>query len=265
MANPQAENGHLDIANELAEALARIYLSPTESRVLWAVLRKTYGWKKKTDRISYSQFEEATGVSRRHVAPALKRLIERKMVTQTGNAQRLEYGIQKDYERWETVPQTGNGALPKHVTQTITGTGNAPLLKQVTATITGSGNAPLPKQVTKPLPEQVITKDNKDTIQKTDDVTRGGKAIDEIAEGLRGQFTDLPFDTEVQKFKLYWGEGGRKLRRPSLALLNWMLKAREFRKRDGSRSAAAPRGGNGMQTDAELDAAEIKFGIRRMP
>lgn len=47
MANPQRENGHVDIANELVEALAKMQLSGYESRVIWALWRKTWGWVKK--------------------------------------------------------------------------------------------------------------------------------------------------------------------------------------------------------------------------
>jgi len=34
MASPQKENGHIDIANEIAEALAKTKLSPDEWRIL---------------------------------------------------------------------------------------------------------------------------------------------------------------------------------------------------------------------------------------
>ena len=43
MANPQSENGHIDIANEIGEALSRINFSAYESRILWVIWRKTYG------------------------------------------------------------------------------------------------------------------------------------------------------------------------------------------------------------------------------
>ena len=154
MANPQIENGHIDIANELAERLAKTYLSPSESKIFWAITRKTWGWHKKMDRISFSQLEEATGINRRHIAPMLKRLIERKIVTQTGNGYHLEYGIQKDYEQWKGVTQTGNESfisLPKQVTKE-----NHYVFRETS----------LPKQVTKSLPKQVSTKENKETTQK---------------------------------------------------------------------------------------------------
>jgi len=61
MANPQPENGHTDIANEIIEALWKINLSSYEWRVLLYLLRKTYGWHKKTDQISLSQFSGKSG------------------------------------------------------------------------------------------------------------------------------------------------------------------------------------------------------------
>jgi len=54
MANPQPEDGHIDIANEIAEKLARTQLSGTEHKIIWAIWRKTWGWHKKEDRISLS-------------------------------------------------------------------------------------------------------------------------------------------------------------------------------------------------------------------
>ena len=117
MANPQIEDGHVDIANELVDALAKTYLSPAESKVIWTILRKTYGWHKKTDRISYSQFEEATGMNRWHLGAAVKRLIARNIISVSGPGYSLEYGIQKNYELWQIVTQNSNESLPKSVTK----------------------------------------------------------------------------------------------------------------------------------------------------
>ena len=53
--------------------------------------------------------------------------------------------------------------------------------------------------------------------------------FEEYIEELRPQFADIKFDSELKKFHLYWSEGNRKLKRPKLALLNWMEKAREIK------------------------------------
>jgi len=185
MANPQKENGLTPIANEIVDALARVNLSAYESRVLWCIFRKTYGWNKKIDRISYSQFEGATGMKRWHIGRTLKLLVKRNIITCQGEGQYLEYGIQKDYEQWQKGSNAHQKPLPKGVTP--------PLPKGVTpdlgSTVTERGNsedddnrylkgmqplpkgvAPLPKGVTKPLPKGVNTKERKkltkDNIQK---------------------------------------------------------------------------------------------------
>jgi len=76
MANPQAEDGHVDIANEIVEILAKTYLSSYESQVLWAIFRKTYGWHKKEDWITNTQIAEMTGIAESHISRTLKKLIK---------------------------------------------------------------------------------------------------------------------------------------------------------------------------------------------
>jgi len=78
--NPQIEDGYVKIADELAEAFARYRISGEEWQVLWAILRKTYGWNKKEDWISLSQFQELTGIKRPNIIRALKKLIQKNIV-----------------------------------------------------------------------------------------------------------------------------------------------------------------------------------------
>lgn len=109
MANPQKENGHTDIANEIVEALARTNLSKYESRYLWVLWRKTYGWHKRSDVISNSQFVKETGIKKQHIWRTEQRLITRNIVTKIG----YKLSFQKDYTAWKE--------LPKQVTVTSTG------------------------------------------------------------------------------------------------------------------------------------------------
>ena len=61
---PQLEGGFFRIANELAEAMAQARLSGREHRVMWAVLRNTYGWNRKYAECSISWLAKATGLDR---------------------------------------------------------------------------------------------------------------------------------------------------------------------------------------------------------
>lgn len=96
MANVQVENGFTKIANEILEALVKVRLPPSEKDLIIFIIRKTYGYNKKEDRISLTQFEKATDLSRPTVVKALKNLIIRKMVVKVG----LLLKFNKDYETW---------------------------------------------------------------------------------------------------------------------------------------------------------------------
>ena len=153
MANPQLEDGRTEIANEIVEALAKTYLSPAESKILWAVFRKTYGWHKKTDHISYSQFQEMTGLDKRHIGAPLQRLIDRKIIfsTNAGERKTSEYGIQKNWELWQLSPESVtdkklNPLLRNGQTDTDSCVRLTP--KTVTASDTGRGDKLPPKTVT---------------------------------------------------------------------------------------------------------------------
>jgi phage replication O-like protein O len=104
MANPQKENGHIGIANEVAEALMRFNITAYQSRVLWAILRKTYGWQKKEDRISLTQFEQMAGIKKRHVQRTLGQLKAMNLITiNKPTPKKVFYGLQKNYEEWKSL------------------------------------------------------------------------------------------------------------------------------------------------------------------
>lgn len=103
MANPQKENGHVPIANEIIEAMARTEFNPCEIRVLMVVFRKTFGWNKSFDCISLSQFQMLTGgLERRSITRTLAALEARKIieVLRDHGGHINAYRIQKDYEQW---------------------------------------------------------------------------------------------------------------------------------------------------------------------
>jgi len=146
MANPQKENGHIDIANEIAEVLAKINLRPYEWRTLWAVFRKTYGWHKKEDDISLTQFQNLTGLERRHQRKALKTLTEKNIIMRRKDGYIVTYGFQKNYAQWKVVPK------------------QAPVSDVSSSAY--SSTTPVPKQAPEVVPKPAPTKENKETIQK---------------------------------------------------------------------------------------------------
>ena len=111
MANPQKENGYVQVANELFDALARMRIPGEQRQVLDVIIRMTYGWNKKDSQISYAEFGARTGLDHRHVFRALKALQEHALVKKSTAG----YRVQKDYGKWVTYAKAGvakTGAVP---------------------------------------------------------------------------------------------------------------------------------------------------------
>jgi len=108
MNKPQLENGYVKIANEIVEALAKIRISGEEMQILWVIIRKTYGWNKKEDKISLNQFSELTGIKRPNIVRAIKKLIV-KGVIKKDNSFVISYSFNKDYDKWVAVIKKDTG------------------------------------------------------------------------------------------------------------------------------------------------------------
>jgi phage replication O-like protein O len=113
MANPQLENGHTKIANDILDALCRYRIPGEERQIVDCIIRKTYGWNKRRDEISLTQFSEATGLPKHRITEALKRLAEKGLVkitrnqnvTNIGKTNGHIYEFNKDHEQWKVLPK----------------------------------------------------------------------------------------------------------------------------------------------------------------
>jgi len=101
--SPQLENGYLKIACELAEAFATYRIPGEQAQVLWVIIRKTYGFNKKSDYISNSQFCEATGLKKPSVCRAINCLIEKNIVSKNANKNIPSYQLNKNYRTWKVL------------------------------------------------------------------------------------------------------------------------------------------------------------------
>lgn len=114
---PQVENGYTRIANELLEALARIRVPGEAAQILWVIIRQTYGYGRKMDRIAISQFSEKTGLSAPHVLRAIYRLQDLGMIVKDGSGVTASYGINKHYQEWTPTPKKISHAAKKKALQ----------------------------------------------------------------------------------------------------------------------------------------------------
>ncbi|MFB4258943.1 replication protein [Shouchella clausii] len=101
MANPQREDGYTGIANEILEQLAKVRLNGTQMRIVLAVIRFTYGFKRKEHPLSVNFLAAAIDSNKRNVQRELESLIKQRVLlaSQVGRTRLL--GINKNYEEWE--------------------------------------------------------------------------------------------------------------------------------------------------------------------
>ncbi|HIE9485222.1 TPA: replication protein [Klebsiella pneumoniae] len=143
------DDGFTRIANELIEAVMHAGLSQHQLLVFMAVMRKTYGFNKKSDWVSNEQLSELTGILPHKCSAAKSVLVKRGILTQTGRV----IGINKTVSEWSSLP--------------VKGTEKKTYLKKVTLPESGkkslpeSGNAYYPNKVNT---KDKHTKDNKDNI-----------------------------------------------------------------------------------------------------
>jgi phage replication O-like protein O len=102
MASPQLENGYVRIANEVLEALIRYRIPGEQMQCVLCVIRKTWGYGKKKDRIPISQFYEYTKIKKPNIIRALKELIK-KNVIKKDNEMPPSYWFNKNYDTWKTL------------------------------------------------------------------------------------------------------------------------------------------------------------------
>lgn len=179
VSNPQAENGHIDIAHEIAESFFNLQLSGNQWRILWIILRQTYGWHKKSDRISISYFQNKSGLQRRHISRALKDLVERNIVTKNDTSFITTYGFQKDNSKWKLSPKM------THITKNDTSLS--------------------PKMTLKLSPKLVHTKETKETNTKENILTSSPKTNPDIKI-----FIDFWYQTFQAKFNKPYCVNGSK-------------------------------------------------------
>ncbi|MBZ6717972.1 replication protein [Klebsiella variicola] len=143
------DDGFTRIANELLEAVMHAGLSQHQLLVFMAVMRKTYGFNKKSDWVSNEQISVLTGILPHKCSAAKSTLVKRGILTQTGRV----IGINKAVSEWSSLPVKGKEK--KHYLKKVT------LPESGKKSLPESGNAYYPNQVNT---KDKHTKDNKDNI-----------------------------------------------------------------------------------------------------
>jgi phage replication O-like protein O len=107
------DNGFTKIPNELLDNMDK--LSESELRVALAIARKTLGWQREQERLTFSEFESVTGLSRTAVRDGINQaikhgVISRDQVGAQAFAYRIPVGLSYQFD-----DATGSNSLPEPV------------------------------------------------------------------------------------------------------------------------------------------------------
>lgn len=119
MANPQKENGYVAIATEIMEALSRTRIPGEVRQIVDTTIRKTYGFNKKHDAISLSQFCISTGMRKCDVCRAINKAVSMnivKIISKKANGIGNIYSINKDFDTWKPLAKKQRGVAKKQMT-----------------------------------------------------------------------------------------------------------------------------------------------------
>lgn len=201
MANPQLEDGYVRVATEVWEALCRIRIPGEARQVLDVIIRKTWGWNKKEDRISLSQFVEATGLKKDKIIRARGKLVSMNIVSFKGNGNGATYRINKNYHSWQPLPK--KETYPKkEISVSQKGNPSFPL-KEPTIDTTTTDTITIDKNNMCEQAKEVIVYLNERTISRYRPM---GKNLDLVKARLREGFTieDCKQVIEGQKMDPYF-------------------------------------------------------------
>lgn len=97
---PQLEDGYTRLANELFDAILAFPFSGRQLKVLMTVIRKTYGYNKKSDDMSASQIANVCRIARPHVVKTLGELAEMRVIHKQSGKFGSVVEINKRYGEW---------------------------------------------------------------------------------------------------------------------------------------------------------------------
>ena len=125
------------VHNELIDRVfCRINFKAYEWRLLWCIIRQSWGWRRKGVWTTYRELVERTGLDVRHVARTLKQLEQKLIIAVRSGKKKTHLQINTDYMSWRipeidtlfTVASSGNGrgnkVLPQEATLGVASSGN---------------------------------------------------------------------------------------------------------------------------------------------
>ena len=94
------DDGFTRVANSIYDHLCKADLTGAQFQVIHAIIRITYGYNQKTNRITNTYLAELTGISEKGIRLCLAELQNRQMITLVKSGLMKEVGINKVLSDW---------------------------------------------------------------------------------------------------------------------------------------------------------------------
>lgn len=115
--------GFRKIDNDLFHSIIAANLSGSEYKILLTIIDRTLGFQRESQKISLSEFQAMTRLSRQGVCNALRQATNKGIVaTQKSRGKKTVYALVQDYDRWTTsqsefTSELVNKSLPNQSTE----------------------------------------------------------------------------------------------------------------------------------------------------
>ena len=205
MASPQLENGYTKIANEILEHLIWPGINGGELKLVLFVIRKTFGYRKKHDKIALSQFQKSLLCKRANVCRTIRSLVAKRLLLKDNRG----FKFNKNWEEWlvaKRLPssQTDNGLVAKRLPKVVAKRLHTKESKEsITKEITSSSDDSLEKPMWKLEPDSPDREIQLDTLEERSTV----RQEERTHKGYDPKDTNLLLNWGVEKL-------GRKFTKP---------------------------------------------------
>ncbi len=118
---PQLEHGYTRIAQQLLEAILVYPFTGGELKLVFAVIRSTYGWGRKEAVLYIAELSNMTALTPRHTKRLLQRLARDRVLNKKAISRvRVVMGLNKHFSTWRLrripkgagVPRAGHEVSP---------------------------------------------------------------------------------------------------------------------------------------------------------
>lgn len=242
--NPQKEDGHREINNDIYHALMAARLPGAVYQIVLTVIDKTWGFTKPGAPISLAQFQRMTGLSHNGVCSAIKQAEQLRLIVVARTSTKVsEYMFNKHYDTWLACQAEGTSEekqLVKQGVQDLSSRGYKTSQAEGTSTsqVATPGTEPVKKLIKETIKE--TSKESKPKKKKYGEFNNV-LLTDEECQKLNAKF-GVDVSDKIEALSSGIESKGYKYRSHYAAILSWERREQRQKKERGGKDGTHQRG-----------------------